>query len=467
MHLLVVGISHHTAPVTLREKLAFNAPRALDALRNLQERFTHAELALLSTCNRTEIYTARPLHDPPQKDDLVEYFAEQAGRSVDEISPHLVYQTNQRAIAHLFDVACGLESMVLGEYQVVAQVKAAYQQAQEAGTCGSALHQLFQNALAVSKRVRSETAICAGRMSVSSIAVEFAGHLFSHFADKTVLTIGAGKMTELTLRHFMQLQPGRLLVTNRSADTAQQLAEQFGGTAVPFDRLTDHLVEADVVISSTGSSEPIVRVEHFDAIDRRRRYRPLFIIDIAVPRDFDEAIAQVEHVYLYNLDDLQKVIEANHEQRAAEIDACRAIIDPAVDICYRQIQRGDLSRIIERLRHHLHDLAYSEAERVSRRLQHTDPDQHDQLLAEHMRRLVNRILHRPLDRLGRDDSAQAAMLATALRRLFDLDDEAPANERDRGAEDFADSPPSPQPPRSTESMPSSSTRRGNPSRSTS
>ncbi len=421
MHLLCVGISHQTASVALRERVAFDDDAARDALRELATLFADCELALLSTCNRTEFYIARPLHGHPRVDEIIAYLADARGIAMSDLAESVYHHDNERAVRHLMRVAGGLDSMVLGEHQVLGQVKHAYDLAQQAGSIGKVLHRIFQATLATGKMVRNETRISAGRTSVSSAAVDFARHLFARFDDKTLLTIGAGKMTELTLQHFLNLSPQRVVVCNRSVEKAQALAAKFGGSCAPFDDLHEQLVAADVVISCTGSSEAIVTAQQFKPLLKRRRFRPLFIIDIAVPRDFDEAIGELANVYLYNLDDLQRAIADQMAQRTAEIAQCEVIIERAVAECYAAVQTADFADLIRELRQFLHELGETESRRTVNKLRDADPAEVERLIHEHTHRIVNKILHRPVSELGRSNPVQAAMYATALRRIFDLD----------------------------------------------
>ncbi|MEX0742035.1 MAG: glutamyl-tRNA reductase [Phycisphaeraceae bacterium] len=421
MHILCVGLSHRTASVELRERVSLNADAAEAALRELATLFPHAELALISTCNRTELYVARPLHGHPRVDELLGFLADTSNLEAEDLAEVVYHYDNEQALRHLLRVAAGLDSMVLGENQIVAQIKQAYDIACAAGTLDKVLHKIFQIALATAKKVRTQTGISSGRTSVSSVAVDFAKHLFSRLGDKTVLTIGAGKMTELTLTHFLELRPERVLICNRSAAKAHDLAAKYHGEAAAFEDLDEHLVKADVVISSTGASQPIVDAAMFKPLIKRRRFRPLFVIDIAMPRDFDPAIGELANVYLYNLDDLQKAISDDLAQRNGEVANCESIVDAAVLDCYAAIQTGDFAELIQLLRRQIHDIASAESERTANKLAVADPDQHRDILDEHAHRLVNKILHRPLSELRANSGTEAAMYATALRRLFVLD----------------------------------------------
>jgi glutamyl-tRNA reductase len=427
MHLLCVGISHQTASVELRERVAMSPEVVDQTLANLRAEWPQAEVAILSTCNRTEFYVARPLHGHPRAEALSAMFVRLSGQPAEALAPALYTLDNEKALTHAMRVAAGLDSMVLGENQVLGQVREAYEQAQRRGTIGRTLHRVFQSTLAAAKRVRTETKIGEGRTSVSSAAVDFARHLFHRFDDKSLLTIGAGKMTELTLKHFMELGPRRLQVCNRTPGRAAELAAKFGGTAHALTELEELLVEADLVISSTGATEPIMTAARFKPLMKRRRFRPIFVIDIAVPRDFDPAIGQMSNVYLYDMDDLQRAIADQRELRSGEVVRGESIIAESVRDCYAAIQTGDFNELIARLRTQLHELGAAENQRTAGRLRGADAAAVQKILEEHTHRLVNKILHRPLSELGRNGAADAAMNATALRRLFDLGDDEDLN----------------------------------------
>ncbi|MFA7238174.1 MAG: glutamyl-tRNA reductase, partial [Phycisphaeraceae bacterium] len=399
MHLVCVGISHHTAPVELREKLAMDRAQVEAALGRLRGQHPQAELAILSTCNRTEVYVARPLHGRPRPEDVLAYLCEQHHIAPEQLADAVYHYDNERAIRHLFRVTSGLDSMVIGEYQIVSQVKAAYDAAQQAQTAGKAIHRMFQLALATGKRVRSETALGEGRWSVAGIAAQFVQRLFDSLADKTVLAIGAGKMIELTLKHFNELRRGqfiapapgsnvpapgsnvpapgsnvpgstggRVLVCNRSNERAEQLAAKVGGRVVPFDALDEHLVQADVVVSCTAAREHIVTAARFKPLVKKRRFRPLFMLDLAVPRDIEPAVADFANVYLYDLDDLREAVAATMAERRGELEQCEQMIERAVGECYSLVQSGDVNELIRRLREQLHEIGSQESLRTLGRL---------------------------------------------------------------------------------------------------
>jgi len=432
MRVIMLGVSHHTAAVELREQLSL-AGDALDAaLDRLGQDFPNAERVVLSTCNRTELYVARPAHQPPDGDALRQVLSDVSGAPLDALTAASIHRENEQALSHLYRVASGLESMVLGEPQILGQIKRAYECATERGAVGGVLHKVFQDALAVAKRVRHETGIGDGRVSVASVAVDYARQIFDHFDDKTVVCLGAGEMAKVTLRHLMNLNPARLWVANRSPQRARGLVEQLGiapslGGARTLDDLDTLLVEADVMVTSTGSSEPVITHERFKPLLRRRRGRPLAILDIALPRDVEPAVGSLHDVYLYNIDDLQRVVMRTYEARGDQVAACEAKLRDAVRACMAEVQHRDVGRLVKALRHRLHEVGDAERERTLKKLAAADPAMLpaliDDAVAEHTHRLVNKILHMPLSQLdARDPDAPLAFYASALRRLFGLND---------------------------------------------
>lgn len=422
MHVICVGISHHTAPLALRERLAMSPAQADELLTTLAERYEHAEMAVLSTCNRTELYVARPLHGHPRIEQLVDALGDRAGASADELMPVVYHYDNERAIRHLFRVTAGLDSMAVGENQIVSQVKAAYDAAQRAETAGRAIHRIFQLALATSKRVRSETGVGDGRVSVAGVAVEFAGHLFDTLDDKRVLAIGAGEMCELAVGQFAARGAGQLVTTSRTMERAEQLAGRAGGVAKPIDELETLLAESDIVISSTSATEPVVDVKLMKRVMKKRRHQSIFVLDLALPRDFDPRAGDLANVFLFNLDDLQRALGESDSARQASVGQAELIIEQAVGEAYALVQTGDAAELIRRLRRHFQRIGQAESGRTLNKLaaaDPTNPDEYERILDEHTHRLINKLLHRPLSELNRGSSKQTSLYATALRRLFD------------------------------------------------
>ncbi|MCE9590886.1 MAG: glutamyl-tRNA reductase [Planctomycetes bacterium] len=430
MKIIMLGVNHRTAPVGLREQLTITGERMAAALTRLRAAHPASELVILSTCNRTEVYLARPAHEPPTAEQLTDFLSGYCGADRAALAASVILRENEQAVAHLFRVCAGLDSMVLGESQIVGQVKRAYEQAQNSETVGPVLHKVFQQAIAVSKEARSKTGIDTGRVSVGSVAVDFAQRIFERFDDKTVVGIGAGDMAKLTLRHLASLRPAKLWVTNRTPQRAQSLIERLKLPATsagvrPFEALDELLVEADIVLTSTGSQKPIITAERFKPLLRKRRFRPLFIIDIAVPRDVDPRVGGLNNVYLYNIDDLQGVVAANVNQRSEQVRECEAILFEEVRSCYAEVQNRDVGRLIKALRQRLHDLGRLEHERTARKMSAAAPDEMPAILEEHTNRLINKILHLPLSQLDQSSpEAPLGFYAAALRRLFDLKEES-------------------------------------------
>jgi glutamyl-tRNA reductase len=322
---------------------------------------------------------------------------------------------------------------VLGEPQVLGQVKRAYELADGCGAVGPVLHRLFQGAITASKNVRRQTGIDQGRTSVSSVAVAFAKNIFDHFGDKTVLAIGAGEMIKASLASLRRETPKRLLLINRTHQRAIDLAKQLELTgsdhgARAWDDMDALLVEADIVVSCTGATDPIVTEEHFKPLLKKRRGRPLFMLDLAVPRDLDPTIGSLRNVFLYNLDDLQQAVEATASGRKELVAEAEGLLRGHIDRCMGEIRHRDVGRLVKQLRQRLHDIAQEEQGRTAKKLASLNGKSTEEavedLLAQHNHRLVNKILHLPLSQLDRSDpDASMGFYAAALRRLFDLQDQ--------------------------------------------
>lgn len=434
MRLMMLGFNHRTAPLELREALAFDPDQARQALADLRDRYATSEAVLLSTCNRTELYLARPIHDAPSVEELRGYITDRTRAQADKVRAASIHREQEEAATHLFRVSAGLDSMVLGEPQVLGQVKRAYELADEHGAVGPVLHRLFQGAIASAKNIRTQTGIDQGRTSVSSVAVTFAKNIFDHFNDKTVLAIGAGEMVKAALASLRREEPGRLLVVNRTHQRAIDLAQSLqltgeGQGARAWEDLATLLVEADIVVSCTGATEPILTEQRFRPLLKKRRGRPLFMLDLALPRDIDPAIGSLRNVYLYNLDDLQRAVEETESGRREMVEQCESLLQTHVANTMGEIRHRDLGRLVKQLRDRLNDIAQDEQARTAKKLAalngQSTPQGMEQLLTQHNHRLVNKILHLPLSQLDRSDpDAPLGFYATALRRLFDLHDPA-------------------------------------------
>jgi glutamyl-tRNA reductase len=432
MRIVLVGINHRTAPVALREQVAITGDALPGALRALRQIYPQTECALISTCNRTELYIARPTDQEPSADQLRQFLATQSGVEQSALEPVSIHREQEPAVRHLFRVAAGLDSMVLGEPQILGQVKRAYEAAAECEAVGSVLHKVFQQAIAAGKAARRETAIGEGNLSVGSAAIDFARQIFEDLSDKTVVSIGIGEMTKTMLRHLLAQSPRRLWLVNRSPEQAKALSEGLGlgpeqGGARPWEEMDRLLVEADIVLTGTGAPEPIVTAARMKPLLRQRRNRPVFVVDLAVPRDVDQDVGTLNNVFLYNLDDLQAAIAQNQDQRQHATRQCEQHIGEAVQSCMAQLQHQDLGQLVRQLRAQLHAVGEQEQQRTTRKLMAqgtgADAEQIDRIVAEHTHRLINKILHMPLSQLNdRDGEAPLGFYAAALRRLFHLED---------------------------------------------
>lgn len=430
MHLVVIGINHDTAHVELREQLRIPERQLPDALRSLRAHPAVHECLLLSTCNRTELYvcTSRSTDDAA----IIEWLAMYCGIAAGVLSPHLYIKPGHLAAEHLFRVASGLDSMVLGEMQILGQIRVAYAAASEMDGAGPVLHALFQQAITVGKRARSETTISRGAFSVSSVAVRLAKSIFGELHGRTVLIIGASKMAELTMTHLVASGADSLLVTNRTLSSAEALAAQFGGQALLFAELGTALTQADIVISSTGSCDPIITRPMMVAIMRARRNRPLFFIDIAVPRDVDAAVGKLDNVFVYNIDDLRTAITSDHAQRHAETARVEAIIREEVTAFMQRLRVIDAVPVITALRARMDAISAAELGRLEQRLRHLAPEDLS-AVQRSFGSLMNKIFHRPMVQIKNytagDDAADKLAVVCELFGLSSdaqvADDELP------------------------------------------
>jgi glutamyl-tRNA reductase len=403
--LLLLGLNHTTAPLAVRERLAFTAEQQRQAIEQLRRSFPESEAVLISTCNRVEMYIGRALHGHPRVEEMAEFLAAFHKIPRDTFQGHLYERSSRDAVAHLFSVATSLDSMVLGESQILGQVRQAYDLARECDATGAILNPLFQRAIAVGKEVQHTTSLGEGSLSVAGVAVGYARRIFDHFNDKTVLCIGAGKMAVMALRGFAALKPKALLVCNRDAEKASRLAAEFAGRGVPLTDLESHLIAADIVITSTGATEPIITRKQFEQILKARRYRPIFLIDIAVPRDIDPSVGELDHVYLYNLDDLQKAVTNTQTQRGGAVEQARSIIDRHVEEFMLWQQQRELG-----------PASASDAEKAH--------------LEELARRIVNKLLHQPVKMLRDRDTLHgtSAQYLHAIERIFRMNEGSSADE---------------------------------------
>jgi glutamyl-tRNA reductase len=424
MRLQLVGCSHRHAPVAARERLAFDAAQASAALDGLRARFPASEAVLLSTCNRVEVYTAAEEPDQgPTHAQVAEFLAAFHGLKLDQIFDNLFERSGEDAIRHLFMVAASLDSMVLGETQILAQVKQAYDLALARNTTGPLTNQIFQAAIRVAKRVASETSINETRVSIPSVAVaDFARQIFERFDDKKILVIGAGEMGEETLRYLVDEGARDISIINRNDQRAAELAGRWQGRAVPWDHLGRSLAEADVVISTTGATSPVVTLDQFRRIEAARYQRDLFVLDLAIPRDFEPAIGDCLGVYLYTIDDLAEACQRNRQTRDKQLPLARAIVEQETTWFMAELNHHATGPIIKRLKQGWQQPKEDELRRLFSRLPNlTDEDRRQ--IVQSFDRLINKLLHPPLESL-RDESRHGTphFLLDALKRLFQLKD---------------------------------------------
>jgi len=395
VRLLALGVDHRSAPASVREALAFDGTKYAIGLDLLAQAFPDNEFVILSTCNRVELYVAGSPEQVPETDALTDVLAKFHGVRSDVFSAHLVSYHDEGAVGHLFRVAASLESLVLGEGQILGQIREAYSAAKERKTVGFILHTVFQTALRVGKLVRERTGMDQGKLSVASVAVDLAREVFDSFANKTVLVIGAGKMGELTLQHLKGLNPGEILITNRDPDRAVAIAARWNGRTVPFERLSQALIQADLVISTTAAVEPIVTLDQYIRVQRARRNRLSLILDIAIPRDFDPRIGDLDQVTLYHVDDLRTQAEQNRLQRQKGIDPALVIIERETAACYAQLRhQRDAGLILQQLGNHADQVRQREiGELFTARPNLTEADR--EAIAHMAMRLQNQFLHHP------------------------------------------------------------------------
>jgi glutamyl-tRNA reductase len=415
MKILLTGLNHKTAPVELRERLAIAPERLADETRALLSHPGVREGMILSTCNRVELLVCYEGHEP----ELALYLNEHFSVDAQSLEPHLYQHHETEAVRHLFRVASSLDSMVVGEPQILGQVKESYSAARSVGAVGGTLERLLQGALAAAKKVRTETQIGSSSVSIASVAVDLARKIFGSLEGKRVLLVGAGKMSELAARHLMQHGAGSLLIANRTQERAVRLARKFNGHVVRFDDLHARADEADILITSTGSTEFIFRIPHAQQFLHRRRNRPMFFVDIAVPRDVDPEINRLDGIFLYDIDDLQSVTASNLSNRTREAQHAEAILEQELVRYQRRIETLDVVPTLVHLQATAEDMRQAELRRAQSRLQSLTPAQ--QAAVEALTHgLMNKFLHQPLQALKA--AAREGDLATvdAIRAAFRL-----------------------------------------------
>ncbi|MDX2091347.1 MAG: glutamyl-tRNA reductase [Kofleriaceae bacterium] len=427
--LFVVGISWRTAPVAVREKLAFREEEVPGTLTAVTSRLPVAEAVLISTCNRVELYgVAKPGHDATTL--TRRFLAEQRGLQPAAVADVIYDHVGGAAVRHVFRVASALDSLVLGEAQILGQLKDAYGVADKAGTSGQVLRRCLERAFGVAKRVRTETAIARGAANVSTVAVDLAARVFGSLHGKSVLVVGAGKMSTLAARHLRAQGAEHIVVTNRSPEKAERLADEIDGIAKPWADLEALLVEADVVISSTGAREPILTRDLFKKVAKRRRWRNIVIIDIAVPRDAEPSVNDLDGVFVYNIDDLERVVAANLAERAKAAEQAHKIVEHEANQFEHWMRSQGVVPTIRALREKFAQVADVEVQKTLdalARREHT-PAQQREAIMQLVRLVVNKLLHQPTAALREASPDEAALRAEVLCELFALEPDADARD---------------------------------------
>ncbi len=426
MHLIVVGLSHKTAPVEIRERLAVPESRLGEALTRLCSYPGVKEGILLSTCNRVEVYSV--VDDVESGYGRIQEFLADTHLSLssEQLTPHLYWHTSDRAIGHLFRVAASLDSMIIGESQILGQLKDAFEVALAHKTTGVIMNKVVKKAISVAKRVRTETKISEMAVSVSYAAVELAKKIFSNLHEKTVLLVGAGEMAKLAARHLIANGVGHVRITTRTPQHAVDLADKFGGTAVPFDQFKDDMASADIVLVSTGAAHYLIGAEDVHRAVEERMNRPMFLIDISVPRNIDPAVRHVDNAFLFDIDDLKQRVEQNRAERVQEAEKAERMVLEEVTTVLDWMKSLEVTPTIVALRNRVDDMKRAEVDKVLARLPHLS-SQDRELVEGLASSIVNKLIHRTMVTLKTEvNSSSGPALVEAARRFFALDRESPS-----------------------------------------
>ncbi|WP_455370702.1 glutamyl-tRNA reductase [Petrachloros mirabilis] len=425
MHIVVVGLSHKTAPVEIREKLAVPESRLGEALTRLCSYPGVKEGILLSTCNRVEVYAV--VEDLELGYGRIQEFLADAHMSLssEQLTPHLYWQTGDRAVTHLFRVASSLDSMIVGESQILGQLKDAFETALTHKSTGLILNKVVKKAISVAKRVRTDTKIAETAVSVSYAAVELAKKIFSDLRDKTVLLIGAGEMAKLAARHFIANGVRHVRVTTRTPQHGLELANRFNGTAVPFEQFRDEMATADIVLVSTGAARYLVNSDDVLRAVKQRMNRPIFLIDISVPRNIDPSVRHIDNAFLFDIDDLKFRVEQNRGERLQEAEKAERMVVEEVAIVRQWMQSLEVTPTIVALKNKAEDIKRNEVEKAMGRLAHLSPQ--ERALVEGMASsIVNKLIHNTMVTLKTEvTSAEGAAFVEAARRFFNLSETGP------------------------------------------
>jgi glutamyl-tRNA reductase len=414
MTLLAFGINHTTASLAVRERMAFAPEQVQASLKAAAEQAGLTEVAILSTCNRTEIYA----NSEQDQERLAAWLVEHTSISADELAHCCYCYQGDQAVRHMMKVAGGLDSLVLGEPQILGQMKSAYSVAVDAGTIGGDLHNTFQQVFSIAKRVRTETAIGENPVSVAYAAVSLAQQIFSDLKQDTALLIGAGETIELVARHISEHGIKRIIVANRTLDRAQRLAREFGGEAILLSEIPEYLHQADIVISSTASQLPILGKGAVESALKKRKYKPMFMLDIAVPRDIEEQVGELDDVYLYTVDDLHAVIDENKKSRVAAADQAEEIINEGVEIFLRQQRALNAVSTVKAYRRKAESLRDLELQKALQQLEKGESA--EKVLQQLARNLTNKLIHSPTTVLKNASASGRTQVVQLAHELFDL-----------------------------------------------
>jgi glutamyl-tRNA reductase len=420
MNIIVIGLSHKTATVEIREKVSFSPNLIEKPLHDLIALNEIVEGVIVSTCNRVEIYaTTRDIAGGISR--VKRFMADHHSIPLETLEPYLYSYHSEAAIRHVFRVASSLDSMIVGEPQILGQIKTSYGYAAEYKSSGIILNRFLHKAFSVAKRVRTETKIASSAVSVAFAAVELAKKILGELSDKTVMLVGAGEMCELAAKHFINSGAKGVMVTNRTFERAERLAEEFNGEAIRFEELFQHLHRADIVLSSTGAPHIIIGPKDVEAVVKRRRFKPMFFIDIAVPRDIDQKVDDIDNAYLFTVDDLQEIVQANLAQRSLEAEKAEEIIDQEIGQFYKWLSSLEVTPTIVALRNRFDEIRRNELDKTFSNWKDLRPEDEKRLEAMTMA-FMNKLLHPPTTVLKQaGQGGRVDLYVDALRQLFELE----------------------------------------------
>ena len=437
MNIIVVGLSHKTAPVEIREKISFSEDGIEEPLHKIKNLPACCESMILSTCNRAEIYAAVKDSDKGAG-NIKSFISEYKSLPLSKFNEHMYVYEGIDAIKHVFRVAASLDSMIVGEPQILGQIKDAYELAAKHNTAGLILNKLMHKAFSVGKKVRTETKIASSAVSISFAAVELGKKIFGDLEGKVAMLIGAGEMCELAAKHFVNNGVSKVYVTNRTFERAEKMAEEFKGEAVKFDEFYDHLQNVDIILSSTGAPHYVIEHKKMAQVIKTRRNKPMFLIDIAVPRDIDPKINDIDNIYVYNIDDLQSVVTSNIKERRKEAVKAEHIIEHEIGQFYNWIKSLNIVPTIVAIRNKFDEIRKSELEKTLSSANGSLSPKMEDALAAMTNAIINKILHKPITMLkkaNREDDVNSELYIDTLMKMFDLKEYMRSEEEDEETDD--------------------------------